>query len=115
MRTIAVAALELSQSVHEEEVQRGAHLRSPTRVRRFLSRLLLVVVVSSAIEFLIAIFTLLHDRPEQLPHAATIGAACGLLPLCWGFFIEANRRAERLEPEALAKVKAKDEKGRPRG
>src|SRR5690349_18247547 len=56
MLTIAVAALELSQTVWEEEVQRQASMSAPTRVRRFLSRFLVVVVVALAIEALIAAF-----------------------------------------------------------
>src|SRR5688500_12954529 len=38
--TIAVVALELGQTVLEEEVQRQAQVSAPTRVRRFLSRFL---------------------------------------------------------------------------
>jgi len=34
--TVAVAALELGQTLLEEEVQREAHMSAPTRVRRFL-------------------------------------------------------------------------------
>jgi hypothetical protein len=36
--TIAVVALELGQTVLEEEMQRQAHIVAPTRIRRFLSR-----------------------------------------------------------------------------
>ena len=36
--TFALAALELSQTIIEEEVQREVHMSAPTRVRRFLSR-----------------------------------------------------------------------------
>jgi len=46
--TIAVAALELGQTILEEEVRREAQLSAPTRVRRFLSRFMLVIVVSLA-------------------------------------------------------------------
>ena len=34
--TVAVAALELGQTILEEEVQREAQMSAPTRVRRFL-------------------------------------------------------------------------------
>src|SRR5687768_10172708 len=54
--TIAVASLELGQTVIEEEVQRQEHMSTPTRVRRFLSRFMIVVVVSLSIEFLVAVF-----------------------------------------------------------
>ncbi len=42
--TIAVAALELGQTILEEEVKRAAQMSAPTRVRRFLSRFLVVVI-----------------------------------------------------------------------
>ncbi len=110
MLTIAVAALELSQTVLEEEILRRAHLSSPTRARRFLSRFLIVVVVSASIEFLIAVFQLVHHDASQLPAAATIGFAAAALLLAWGAFVRWNRAAEQLEPEALAEVKAEDDK-----
>src|SRR5262245_46733006 len=43
---VSVAALELGQTLLEEEVQRRAQMSAPTRVRRFLSRLMVVIVVS---------------------------------------------------------------------
>lgn len=108
--TIAVAAIELSQTVLEEEIQRRAHLSSPTRVRRFLSRFMVVIVVSSAIEFLIATFELLHKSPEHLWRVAAIGGTSAVLLLAWSVFIRFNRDAERLEPEALEEVKREDVK-----
>jgi hypothetical protein len=45
--TVAVAALELGQTIIEEEVQRQAHMSAPTRVRRFLSRFLVVLLYRS--------------------------------------------------------------------
>jgi hypothetical protein len=107
--TIAVAALELGQTVLEEEVQREAHMSAPTRVRRFLSRFLIVVIVSLSIETLVAVFRLLHDSPELLPQASTIGFATAALLAAWGVFIRLNRSAEELEPEAMAKAKGEDE------
>src|SRR5687768_6958834 len=79
--TIAVAALELSQTVWEEEVQRQSLMSAPTRVRRFISRFLVVVVVALAIEALTAAFRFAHEKPELLPHAAMIafGAAALLI------------------------------------
>ena len=41
----AVVALQIAQTIVEEEVLRDAHISGPTRVRRFLSRFLVVVVV----------------------------------------------------------------------
>ena len=50
--TIAVASLELGQTIVEEEFQRESHMSSPSRVRRFLSRFLVVLVVALSIEAL---------------------------------------------------------------
>ena len=107
--TIAVAALELGQTILEEEVQREAHMSAPTRVRRFLSRFLVVIIVSLSIETLVAVFRLLHDDPTKLPQAATIGIATAALLAAWGVFIRLNRSAEELEPEAMEKAKSEDE------
>jgi len=108
--TIAVVALELGQTILEEEVLRKVHVSSPTRVRRFLSRFMVVVVVALAIECLVAAFQLAHDDPSRLPHAATIGIAAGVLLAAWGVFIRLNKSAEELEPEAMAEAKSEDSK-----
>jgi hypothetical protein len=108
--TIAVAALELSQTILEEEVVREAQMSAPTRVRRFLSRFLVVIIVSLSIETLIAVFQFLHDNPSQLPQAAAIGIATGALLAGWGVFIRLNKSAEELEPEAMARAKSEDRK-----
>jgi hypothetical protein len=110
MLTIAVAALELSQTVWEEEVQRQALMSAPTRVRRFISRFLVVVVVALAIEALIAAFRFVHDKPEPLPHAAAGAVGAAALLIAWGVFVRLNLSAEALEPEAMARAKREDEK-----
>lgn len=106
--TIAVAALELGQTVLEEEVQRTVHVSAPTRVRRFLSRFLIVVVVSLGVECLIGVFQFLHTKPELLPHVSSIGVAAAVLLISWGMFIKSNVEAEKLEPEAMRQAKAED-------
>ena len=106
--TIAVAALELGQTILEEEVQRGAQMSAPTRVRRFLSRFMVVVIVSLSIESLVAVFQFLHDKPEQLPQASAIAVAAAALLAAWGVFIKLNKSAEELEPEAMADAKRED-------
>ncbi|MDB5747648.1 MAG: hypothetical protein JWP72_2496 [Massilia sp.] len=106
--TIAVAALELGQTVLEEEVQRSVHVSSPTRLRRFLSRFLIVVVVSLGVECLVGVFQFLHTKPELLPHVASIGVAAAVLLASWGVFIRMNVEAEKLEPEAMRSAKAED-------
>lgn len=108
--TIAVVALELGQTILEEEVLRKVQVSSPTRVRRFLSRFMVVVVVALAIECLVAVFELAHDDPSRLPQAAAIGVAAGVLLAAWGIFIRLNKSAEELEPEAMAEAKSEDSK-----
>ena len=108
--TIAVASLELGQTILEEEVVRNAQMSAPTRIRRFLSRFLVVVVVSLAIECLVVVFQLSHRDPSQLPAAATIGVAAGVILVAWGVFVRLNRSVEELEPEALQEAKREDHK-----
>jgi hypothetical protein len=106
--TVAVATLELSQTIVEEEVQREAHMSAPTRVRRFLSRFMIVLVVALSIETLVAVFEFSRTDPTLLPYAATIGLAAAALLGTWGLFIKLNRAAEELEPEAMQKAKEED-------
>ena len=107
--TIAVAALELGQTVLEEEVQRAVHVSAPTRVRRFLSRFMIVVVTSLGVECLVGVFQFMHTKPELLPHVAAIGVATGVLLLSWGAFIKMNVDAEKLEPAAMREAQEEDE------
>ena len=107
--TIAVAALELGQTILEEEVQRTASISAPTRVRRFLSRFIVVVVVALSIECLVAVFAFIHESPELLPQAAAVGVAAAALLAAWGVFVRLNIAAETLEPEAMRNAKKEDE------
>lgn len=106
--TIAVAALELGQTVLEEEVQREVHVSSPTRLRRFLSRFMIVVVVSLGVECLVGVFQFIHTQPELLPQVASIGIAAAVLLASWGLFVRMNVEAEKLEPEAMRDAKSED-------
>jgi hypothetical protein len=108
--TVAVAALELGQTILEEEVLREAHMSAPTRVRRFLSRFMIVLVVALSIETLVLVFRLSHEAPPYLPYAAVVGFAAAALLIAWGVFIKLNRSAEELEPEAMELAKREDEK-----
>jgi hypothetical protein len=108
--TIAVAALELGQTILEEEVQRSAHLSAPTRVRRFLSRFLIVVVVALSVECLVTVFQASHTDPSQLPYAAAIGLAASALLAAWGLFVKFNTTAEQMEPTAMEQVKDEDDR-----
>jgi hypothetical protein len=108
--TVAVAALELGQTILEEEVNRQAQMSAPTRVRRFLSRFMVVLVVALSIETLVLAFRVSQEAPEQLPYVASIGAAAALLLVAWAVFIRLNRSAEELEPEAMQAAKREDRK-----
>ena len=107
---IAIVALQIAQTIIEEEVIRDSHVSAPTRVRRYLSRFLVVVVVALSIEGLVASFKALHEDPLMLPHAASILVAAALLLAGWGVFIKLNRSAEDVEPEAMADAKSEDAK-----
>src|SRR6185436_9960583 len=98
---LAVVALQISQTILEEEVVREAHVSGPTRVRRFLSRFMVVVVVALAVEGLIGTFKALREDPSHLPYAASLVVAVAFLMAGWGYFIRCNRDAEELEPEAM--------------
>lgn len=108
--TVAVAALELGQTILEEEVQRGAQMSAPTRVRRFLSRFMVVLVVALSIETVVLIFRIGQDAPEMLPYVASVGYAAAALLAAWGLFVWLNRGAEQLEPEAMQAAKREDRK-----
>jgi hypothetical protein len=107
--TIAIVALELGQTILEEEVQRQAQISAPTRVRRFLSRFMVVIIVALSIECLVAVFEIAHKDASQLPQAASIGVAAGVLLAAWGVFIKLNKSAEELEPEAMERTKREDQ------
>ena len=106
----AVVALQIAQTITEEEVIRDAHISAPTRVRRFLSRFLVVLTVALAIEGLVATFKSIHEDLTQLPYAASLLASVGVLLAGWGMFIRLNRYAEELEPEAMEAAKREDRK-----
>ena len=106
----AVVALQIAQTIAEEEVLREVHVSAPTRVRRFLSRFLVVLVVALAIEGLVATMKALHEDMSLLLPSALLLAACGVLLAGWGLFIWFNRSAEDVEPEAMEEAKKEDEK-----
>ena len=107
---IALVALEITQTVVEEEIVREANISAPTRVRRYLSRFFAVVVVALSIETLVAAFHFQHEDPAGLPYAASIGFATAALLAGWGAFVWLNRSAEDIEPEAMRKAKGEDAK-----
>ncbi len=106
----AVVALQIAETITEEEVIRDADISAPTRVRRFLSRFFVVLVVALAIEGLVATFKAIHEDLTHLPYAAGLIASVGVLLAAWGIFIHLNRSAEELEPEAMAEAKSEDQK-----
>lgn len=108
--TVALMALEMSQTVIEEEVLRRVHVSAPTRVRRYLSRFLVVVVVALSIESLVGVVEALHRDPTDLSHPAMVAFGAAALLAAWGFFVRMNRSVEELEPEGLQEAKAEDAK-----
>jgi len=107
---VAVVALQIAQTIVEEEVIREAQVSAPTRVRRYLSRFMVVIVIALAVEGLVATFKAMHEDLSQLPYAASILVSVAILLAGWGLFIRLNRSAEELEPEAMAEAKSEDKK-----
>jgi hypothetical protein len=110
MLAVALVALEMAQTVAEEEVVRRVHVSAPTRVRRYLSRFLVVVVVALAIESLVAVVEVLHEDPGLLPRAASVAVGAAALLAAWGVFVRLNRSVEELEPEGISEARQEDHK-----
>jgi hypothetical protein len=108
--TVSLMALEMAQTVVEEEVVRRVHVSAPTRVRRYLSRFLVVVVVALSIESLVGVVEALHEDPTNLPRAASVAIGAAALLIAWGAFVRFNRSVEELEPEGLGEAQREDEK-----
>lgn len=108
--TVSLMSLEMAQTVVEEEVVRRVHVSAPTRVRRYLSRFLVVIVVALSIESLVGVVEALHTDPSDLPRAASVAAAAAALLLAWGVFVKLNRSAEELEPEGFTEATREDAK-----
>jgi hypothetical protein len=97
MLTIAMAAMELAQTIVEEEFEQSNRISASARARRVLSRFLVVVIVSLAIESLVAIFKLLHDDPAKISDAAFIAFAAAALLVAWGVFIRLSQQGQARE------------------
>lgn len=106
----ALVALQMAETIAEEEVIRIADVSAPTRVRRYLSRFMVVIVVALAIEGLVATFKAVHEDLSHLPFAAALVAATAFMIAGWGAFVRWNRSAEELEPEAMQEAKQEDKK-----
>lgn len=109
----AVVALQIAETIVEEEVVRDADISAPTRVRRFLSRFFVVVVVALGIEGLVATFHAVHEDLSELLYVAALVCSVGVLLAAWGVFVHLNRSAEELEPDAMQEAQAEDEKLKP--
>jgi len=106
----AVVAVQIAETIVEEEIVRDADISAPTRVRRFLSRFFVVLIVALAVEGLVATFKAIHEDLAGLVYAAMLIASVGVLLAAWGVFIHLNRAAEELEPEAMEDAKREDSK-----
>jgi hypothetical protein len=108
--TVSLMSLEMAQTVVEEEVVRRVHVSAPTRVRRYLSRFLVVVVVALSIESLVGVVEALHRDPSDLPRAASVAVGAAALLTAWGVFVRLNRVVEELEPEGISEATREDAK-----
>jgi hypothetical protein len=108
--TVSLMALEMAQTVMEEEVVRRVHVSAPSRVRRYLSRFLVVVVVALSIESLVGVVEALHGHAADLPRAATVVLGAAALLAAWGVFLRLNRSVEELEPDSIREAKREDAK-----
>jgi len=106
----AVVAVQIAETIVEEEIVRDADISAPTRIRRFLSRFFVVLIVALAVEGLVATFKAIHEDLSGLVYAAMLIASVGVLLAAWGVFIHFNRDAEELEPEAMKDAKREDRK-----
>jgi hypothetical protein len=106
--TVSLMSLEMAQTVIEEEVVRRVHVSAPTRVRRYLSRFLVVVVVALSIESLVGVVEALHGDPGDLPRAASVAVGAAALLAAWGVFIRLNKTVEELEPEGIREAQRED-------
>jgi Ni/Fe-hydrogenase subunit HybB-like protein len=106
----AVVAFQIAETITEEEVVRDANISAPTRVRRFLSRFFVVVIVALAIEGLVMTFRAAHEEAADMIYAAALLVGTGVLLAAWGYFIYCNRSAEELEPDAMEEAKEEDKK-----
>jgi len=109
----AVVALQIAETIVEEEVVRDADISAPTRVRRFLSRFFVVIVVALGIEGLVATFHAVHNDLTELLYVGALVCSVGVLLAAWGVFIHLNRSAEELEPAAMEEAQAEDHKVQP--
>jgi hypothetical protein len=107
---VSLMAVEMAQTVVEEEIVRRVHVSAPTRVRRYLSRFLVVMVVAMSIESLVGVVQALHTDPAELPDAAMVAIGAAALLASWGVFVRLNRTVEELEPEGIAEAKKEDHK-----
>lgn len=55
---------------------------------------MVVVIVSLAIEALVAIFKVVHEDPSNISSAAYIAFAASALLIGWGFFIKMGQGGE---------------------
>lgn len=94
MLTIAMAAMELAQTIVVEEFEHATRRGTAGRARRVLSRFLVVVIVSLAIESLVAISKLMHNDPVKISDASFIAFAAAALLVAWGIFIRLSQHGQ---------------------
>ena len=75
----AIVAVQISETIIEEEVVRDADISASTRIRRYLSRLFVVIIVELAIKGLVATFKAIHEDMTKLTHVGFLIVAVGVL------------------------------------
>ncbi len=83
----AIVALQIAQTITEEEVVRQVRNSGAARIRRYLSCFMVVIVIALAVEGLVATFKALHEDMELLPHAASLVFAVGVILAGWAMFL----------------------------
>lgn len=99
--TVAVAVVELAQTMYEEEIHSPKEMKATVKTRHFLSRFLTVIVISLAIEFLTMVFRFSHQPDEfvYLYEASAVALGAAVLFLAWGLYNWTSIIVERHERE----------------
>ena len=102
--TIAITTRKLAQTIVENELNGDAKLSMTARIRRFLSRFLAVVIVSLAIECLVAAFQYVHNDPSVIIRASLIAFGASALWVSWRLF-RLTKKSPWLQPRDCGFVK----------
>lgn len=94
MLTIAMACLELADTILQEEFSPERRMSHAARMRRVLSRFMLVVIIALAIESLVATFKFVHEDPSYLMGTALLTVAAAAPVGAWALFGRTSASSE---------------------